>query len=275
MALTAKQKRFADEYLIDLNATQAAIRAGYSKGTADKQGPRLLSDPGVKAAIDAAKIRRTEKTEIDAERVLEEIAAMAFYDPAELIGVSRELADGEECSDGDGIISFNGKRYSVSGITSPAHIAGLPENVRRAIIGWSWDRNENFTLKLADKSKALDQLARHLSLYNDRIEVGTDTLSDRLERATRRLEQADSGTAAKPVAQRDEPVTIAPRASVERNEPETMLPGGTRQVAPPVEKPALPAPAMPYRPIMPAAPEPVIWPSFGGRAVTDYDPTNT
>ena len=66
MALTAKQQRFVQEFLIDLNATQAAIRAGYSKGTADKQGPRLLANPDVKAAIDAAKIKRSEKTEIDA-----------------------------------------------------------------------------------------------------------------------------------------------------------------------------------------------------------------
>ncbi|WP_318860386.1 terminase small subunit [Sinorhizobium meliloti] len=52
-ALTSKQARFAEEYLIDLNATQAAIRAGYSKKAADTTGPRLLDDPRVVAAIDA------------------------------------------------------------------------------------------------------------------------------------------------------------------------------------------------------------------------------
>jgi phage terminase small subunit len=69
------------------------------------------------------------------------------------------------------------------------HTAGLPETVRRAIVGWGWDRNQNFTLKLADKFKALDQLARHLSLYNDRLEVSSvETLADRLARAKARAD---------------------------------------------------------------------------------------
>lgn len=270
-ALTPKQRRFVEEYLLDMNATQAAVRAGYSQRTANEQGAQLLANPKVREVIDAAKIKRSEKTEIDAQRVLEEIAAMAFYDPAELIGIIRELAGDAECRPSEGVIEMNGKRYAVTGITSPAHIAGLPENVRRAIVGWSWDRNENFTLKLADKSKALDQLARHLSLYNDRLEVSTlDTLADRLERAGRRAEAK-----AQPVVQSDEPVKIAPGASVERVQRETMLPGGLQQVAPPIVTPALPAlpPPTPYRPIMPPAPEPAPWPSFGGFAATDYDPT--
>jgi len=187
MALTAKQQRFVLEFLLDLNATQAAIRAGYSRESADKQGPRLVAHPAIKAAIDAAKIERSARTEIDAERVLKEIAAMAFYDPADLIGTARELEAGAEYQTGEGVVEINGKRYAVSGIVSPAHIAGLPENVRRAIVGWGWDRNQNFTLKLADKSKALDQLARHLSLYNDRLEVNSvERLADRIARAKMR-----------------------------------------------------------------------------------------
>lgn len=70
MALTAKQQRFVLEFLSDLNATQAAIRAGYSSRTANEQGPRLLAHPEIKAAIDAAKLKRSERTEIDADRVL-------------------------------------------------------------------------------------------------------------------------------------------------------------------------------------------------------------
>ncbi|MCP1738204.1 terminase small subunit [Bradyrhizobium japonicum] len=185
--LTPKQLRFVQEYLLDLNATKAAIRAGYSRRTANEQGSQLLSRSDVKAAIDAAKVERSERTEIDAKRVLREIASMAFYDPADLIGIARELASTDECRDGEGVVEMNGKRYAVAGIVSPAHIAGLPENVRRAIIGWSWDRNQNFTLKLADKSKALDQLARHLSLYNDRLEVSSvEALGDRIARAKSR-----------------------------------------------------------------------------------------
>lgn len=188
--LTPKQARFVEEYLVDLNATQAAVRAGYSAKGADTAGPRLLENPEIKAAIDAAKIDRSEQTEITSERVLKEIANMAFYDPAQLIGAARELTDASEALEGEGIVSIDGKRYAISGITSAVDILKLPEDVRRAIVGWGYDRNQNFTLKLADKSKALDQLARHLSLYKDTMELrGLEGLSDRLARARLRADQ--------------------------------------------------------------------------------------
>ncbi len=68
--LTPKQERFVSEYLIDLNATQSALRAGYSAKTAHSCGPRLLANAGVAAAIAAAKQARAEATKIDAEWVL-------------------------------------------------------------------------------------------------------------------------------------------------------------------------------------------------------------
>ncbi len=68
--LTPKQARFVEEYLIDLNATQAAKRAGYSTHTADVQGPRLLGNVGVAAAIQAAQTALSERLEVTAERVV-------------------------------------------------------------------------------------------------------------------------------------------------------------------------------------------------------------
>lgn len=265
-ALTQKQQRFVEEYLLDTCAGKAAIRAGFSKKTANQQGHILLGHPGIRAAIDAAKIKRSEKTEIDADRVLEEIAAMAFYDPAELIGVMRELASSEECREGEGVISFNGKRYAISGISTPAHIAGLPENVRRAIVGWSWDRNENFTLKLADKSKALDQLARHLSLYNDRIEVSTLAgLADRLERAHRHdAPFSPSFPSALPAPPALPPANVVPANVVPASDPS---PAEQPEPAAPNAPPSRPKP---YRPI--TAPEPAPWPLYGGFVKSEYDP---
>lgn len=182
MELTPKQAAFVREYLIDLNATQAAIRAGYSPKTAQEQSARLLSNAMVKAEVEKASAKRAEKLEISAERVLTEISRMAFYDPLDLIEIIREalpdeIADGVELSD-DGKV--------ITGLRTARDIKFLPENVRRAIVGWGYDRNQNFTIKLADKSKALDQLARHLALYNDKVEVSvTDALAERLERAAR------------------------------------------------------------------------------------------
>ena len=144
MALTAKQRRFVDEYLIDLNATQAAIRAGYSAKTANAIGPENLVKPCIAQAIQAAMKARSEATGIDSERVLKEIACMAFYDVA-------DIASAE--------------------INGPADIVRLPENVRRAIIGWGWDKAGNFTLKLSPKTPSLDQLGRHLKLFTEKMEV--------------------------------------------------------------------------------------------------------
>ncbi len=78
--LTSRQQRFVDEYLLDLNATQAAIRAGYSARTANEQGARLLAKASVSRAVASAKQSRAKATGITAERVLEELALMAFSD---------------------------------------------------------------------------------------------------------------------------------------------------------------------------------------------------
>ena len=76
--LTDKQKRFVEEYLVDLNATQAAIRAGYSAKNADKIGHELLGKTRVSEAIHAAMDERSVRTGITQDRVLQELAAIGF-----------------------------------------------------------------------------------------------------------------------------------------------------------------------------------------------------
>lgn len=73
MALTDKQQRFVEEYLIDLNATQAAIRAGYSAKTANEQGARLLVNVSVAEAIEAAQAARSERVELTQDWVLDRL----------------------------------------------------------------------------------------------------------------------------------------------------------------------------------------------------------
>lgn len=70
MALTPKQQRFVDEYLIDLNATQAAIRAGYSAKTANEIGAQNLAKLSIQKAIEAAKNQRQQRTQITQDRVI-------------------------------------------------------------------------------------------------------------------------------------------------------------------------------------------------------------
>lgn len=78
MALIEKQKRFLGEYLVDLNATQAALRAGYSEKTADKIGSQLLGKTRVAEAIQEAMQSRTMRTEITQDKVLDALASMGF-----------------------------------------------------------------------------------------------------------------------------------------------------------------------------------------------------
>lgn len=78
MALTPKQKLFVDEYLVDLNATQAAIRAGYSEKTAYSIGNENLMKPEIAKAIQNAQQKRQERTEITQDCVVQEIADNAF-----------------------------------------------------------------------------------------------------------------------------------------------------------------------------------------------------
>lgn len=79
-SLTPNQQRFVEEYLIDLNATQAAIRAGYAPKNADVQGPALLGYPGISRAIAALKAERTAAVKLTSENVLRELHALTHSD---------------------------------------------------------------------------------------------------------------------------------------------------------------------------------------------------
>lgn len=159
-ALTPKQAAFVREYLIDLNATQAAIRAGYSQKTANEQGARLLANVSVRFDLNLAMKERGERTKITGDRVLMEIERLAMFDPKDL-----------------------------TQLTGPRDIADLPEDIRRAIVGWGWDKNGNFTVKMA-KEKALEMLGRHHKLFTDKIEVDvTASLADRIKEARERTKQ--------------------------------------------------------------------------------------
>lgn len=91
--LTAKQQRFVEEYLIDLNATQAAIRAGYSPKTANEQGARLLANASVQEAIAKAMAERSRRTGISQDRVIQELARIAFVNPKNIIDLKMHLFD--------------------------------------------------------------------------------------------------------------------------------------------------------------------------------------
>src|SRR5690606_2634547 len=86
--LPTKQERFVEEYLIDLNATAAAIRAGYSAKTAHVQGPRLLSNVRVRARVDECLAEISTRTGVTVERIERELARIAFVNPGKVVNFS-------------------------------------------------------------------------------------------------------------------------------------------------------------------------------------------
>jgi phage terminase small subunit len=148
--LTPKQMRFVEEYLIDLNATRAAARAGYAEKTAHVQGPRLLGNVRVAAAISEAKAARRERIEIDQDAVVREIANLLSYDPRDVISWGPQgfnIKDSRELTPDQAKVV-----HSVS--ESPSQ--------------WGWRRS----VKFYDRLKAAELLGRHLGLFTEKIELG-------------------------------------------------------------------------------------------------------
>ena len=150
MALRSpKQKIFVQEYLIDLNATQAYIRAGYTGKGAEVSACKLLTNPKVSEAIQKAIAAREKRTEISQDRVLKEYAKLAFLDP-------RKFFDEDD----------NLKRIVDLDDDSAAAVAGMDIQVR-------FTKNEEDELvqdtvkkiKLVDKKGALDSVAKHLNMF--------------------------------------------------------------------------------------------------------------
>lgn len=153
-AVHQRRTRFVKEFLIDQNATKAAIRAGYSEKTARVQGCELLTIPDIKDAIEAANAKVNEKLDITVERVKLELARLAFNDP--------------------------GAYWNPDGSAKP--FSELDEDARRAVAGFEMaelfeGKGDDRSLcgyvkkfKLADKGANLERLGRHLQMFPTKVE---------------------------------------------------------------------------------------------------------
>ena len=149
--LTPKQKRFVAEYLVDLNATQAAIRAGYSEKRASEIGYQLLQKTTVQAETREAMADREERTGVTQDWVVQELYKIAHADRggiAKVVGGGRavELTDTDE----------------------------LDAEQRAALVGVE---ETKFGIKVTtcDKLKALELLGRHLGMFTDKVEQTGET----------------------------------------------------------------------------------------------------
>lgn len=175
--LSAKQALFVDEYLIDFNATQAAIRAGYSKKTAAKIGFENLQKPEIQAAIAKRLKDRSERTQITQDRVLEELARVGFSDIRRSFSPTTGALLLPEQWDDDHAAAMASVKvtYRSSGEVDE-NGNPIPEAVAE--------------LKPWDKLSALDKIGRHLGMWNDKMQI--DASSELLEAARSITKAADS-----------------------------------------------------------------------------------
>lgn len=153
--LTAKQQRFCDEYLIDLNATQAAIRAGYKaskKSTFEVLGYQLLQKPSVREEIERKMAERSKRTGISQDRVIQELARIAFLNPQKLIDPDDASVRPDATED------------------DLACIQSVKVKTMNGDKGYSEERE----IRLNDKMKALELLGKHLGMFKDKVEMDAD-----------------------------------------------------------------------------------------------------
>lgn len=146
--MTKKQKRFVEEYLIDLNATQAAIRAGYSPATAKEIGCENLTKPNIAAAISQAMAERSKRTGINQDRVLQELARIGFAKITDVVDPETAKIK-PDASDDD--------LACIQSIKIKPNEFGTEREV-----------------KLYDKKSALVDLGKHLGLFKDKLELNGD-----------------------------------------------------------------------------------------------------
>lgn len=181
MALTAKQQRFVDEYLIDLNATQAAARAGYSKKTANEQGSRLLANVSVSAAIHQRMNERSGRVEITQDMVLRELAKIGFSDIRKVVrwGETQvRMVDGDE-GEAEEMVPYHGLALIDSTDVDDATAAAIAEVSQG---------RDGLKVKLHDKKGALVDIGRHLGMFTAPGHAELDAELKRLEVEKRRAE---------------------------------------------------------------------------------------
>lgn len=145
--LTAKQRAFCREYLVDLNATQAAIRAGYSENSAASIGQENLMKPEIQREVQRMMNERAERLEVTADMVLRELLGIATVDLSEA--------------------------FDEFGALKP--IKDIPKQVRKAIAGVETlqvgdGASTVKKVRFWDKNKSLEMLGRHLKLFVDKLE---------------------------------------------------------------------------------------------------------
>lgn len=156
MPLNDRQRAFVQEYLVDMNGAQAAIRAGYSAHTARHQAARLLAHANIKAELDKGRAERAQRTQITADKVLEELAKIGFANIGDFVTM-----------DGGTKIEFSDVRYEQLAALSSVE---TEERFERDEDG-DFQRVVRTKVKLWDKRAALVDIGKHLGMFTEKFDM--------------------------------------------------------------------------------------------------------
>lgn len=164
--LKPRQRRFCEEYLVDLNGAAAARRAGYSADAAKEQASRLLTDANVQAELDRLREERSKRTQITADDVVLELGKLAFANMLNYVTIQ---------DDGTAIVDFSMVNRDMGAamkeVTIETYTEGKGDDAKDV---------KRIKFQLHDKKGALEALGRHLAIFNDKSETKL-TLGQSLE----------------------------------------------------------------------------------------------
>lgn len=162
MALNDKQQRFVEEYLIDLNATQAAIRAGYSEKSAGQMAHELLKKHEIQIALSESMKARAERTKITQDMVLMELAKIGFSDIRKVVKWGNTELRSTEDDSGELVEAYHGLRLVASDEIDDSTAAAISEIS---------EGREGLKVKFHDKRASLVDIGRHLGMFKDKVEL--------------------------------------------------------------------------------------------------------
>lgn len=156
--LTNKQQRFVEEYLVDLNGKQAAIRAGYAERSAEVAASRLLSNDKVASAVKEAMDKRSQRTNVTADMVVQELARIGFSDLRKVISANGSLLFPSEWDDN------TAASISSIEVVTRSGDKGEDDEGRKII-------EHTHKIKVWDKNSALEKLGKHLGMFAEHVNV--------------------------------------------------------------------------------------------------------
>lgn len=152
--MTKKQEKFIEEYLIDLNATQSAIRAGYSAKTAHQIGKELLKREAVAEVLELRMAEEARRTGFNQERILRELAKIAFVNIGDIVDVNTG---------------------GVKDDVLPDELAVIESVKVKKMFSKNGDPIEEREVKMASKMKALELLGKHIGMFSDKFDVNVSS----------------------------------------------------------------------------------------------------